>query len=264
MIYKQKCISDYGILRSFADGAVFKLVCLNNYRQSGFEDDERKHTDKGKANDEKLSNNLSRSRSRVFELAMCNQWRLFVTLTLDPNKYDRTDLQKFVKDFGQFIRDYRKKHGVDVKYLLVPERHKDGSWHMHGFLLGLPVEHLLEFTTADHLPYNLLERLQAGKRVFTWSEYARRFGYAVVELVENHEATSKYITKYITKEAMYTITTLNAHMFYASKGLQGSELVCKDVLTSGIDKPDYSNDYASVKWFDDFQTAYSHFEEAHA
>lgn len=257
MTYKNKCLTDYGILRSFANGATYKLVCLNNYRQAGFEDDERKHTDKGTVNDAKLSNNLSRSRSRVFELAICNQWNLFVTLTLDPNKYDRTDLQKFV-------RDYRKRHGIEVKYLLVPERHKDGSWHMHGFLLGLPVEHLLEFTTADHLPYKLLERLQAGKRVFTWSEYAKRFGYAVIELVENHEAASKYITKYITKEAMRTITTLNAHMFYASKGLKGSELVRKDVLVHAIDEPDYSNDYTSVKWFDDFQTAYQHFVEVHA
>lgn len=263
MKYKQKYLTDYGILRCF-NGSLFKLVSLNCYRQRGFEDDERKRTDKGQANDKKLSNNLSRSRSRVFELAVCNEWNLFVTLTLNKAKYNRSDLQKFVKDFGQFIRDYRKKHGVTVKYLLVPERHQDGSWHMHGFLLGLPAEHLHEFHAADRLPYRILNRLQTGKRVFTWDAYAQRFGFSVVEPIENHEAASKYITKYITKEAMRTITTLNAHMFYASKHLQGAQLVCKDLLTHGIASPDYSNDYVSVKWFEDLQSAIAHFGEARA
>lgn len=263
MTYTQKYLADYGILRSF-NGTKFKLVSMNCYRQAGIEDEARKHTEKGKANEEKLSNNLSRARSRVFELAMCNPWSLFVTLTLDKDKYDRADLQKFVKDFGQFVRDYRKKHGTDVKYLLIPERHQDGSWHMHGFLSGLPVDHLTEFTTADHLPYRILNRLQAGKRVFTWTAYAQRFGFSVVELVENNEAASKYMTKYITKEAMTTITELNAHMFYASKGLQGSTVINQDLLARSIAEPDYTNDYVAVKWFDDCQTALAHFGEVSA
>ena len=263
MKFGQKYIADYGILRSY-NGTKFKLVSMNCYRQAGIEDGTRRYTEKGKANEEKLSNNLSRARARVFELAMCNPWNLYVTLTLDRQKYDRTDLQRFVKDFGQFIRDYRKKHGTAVKYLLIPERHRDGSWHMHGFLSGLPVVHLTEFTIADHLPYRILNRLQAGKRVFTWTAYAQRFGFSVIEHIENNEAASKYITKYITKEAMTTITELNAHMFYASKGLQGSLIINQDLLTRSISKPDYSNEYVAVKWFDDCQTALAHFGEVNA
>lgn len=263
MTFTQKYLADYGILRSF-NGTKFKLVSINCYRQAGIEDEERKYTEKGTANDEKLSNNLSRARSRVFELAMCNPWNLFVTLTLDKNKYDRTNLQRFVKDFGQFVRDYRKKHGTAVKYLLIPEHHKDGSWHMHGFICGLPVEHLTEFTATDHLPYKILNRIQANKRVFTWTAYAKRFGFSVIELIDNHEATSKYVTKYITKDAMTTITELNAHMFYASKGLQSSTVINQDLLTRAITNPDYVNDYVRVKWFDDYNTAIAHFEEVGA
>ena len=162
------------------------------------------------------------------------------------------------------MRDYRKKHGIAVKYLLIPERHQDGSWHMHGFLHGLPMDHLTEFTTADHIPYKILNRLQANKRVFTWTAYAQRFGFSVIELVENHEASSKYMTKYITKEAMSTITELNAHMFYASKGLQSSTVINQDLLTRAITTPDYANDYVRVKWFDDCTTALAHFEEVGA
>lgn len=262
MTYSQKHLRDYGILRSYGD-TKFKLVSMNCYRQSGIESDNRVYTEKGTAGNEcKLENNVSRARSRVFELATCNPWQWFVTLTLDKDKYDRGDLKKFIRDFGQFFRDYRKKYNVSVKYLLIPEQHKDGNWHMHGFIHGLSFEHLTEFKLSDHLPYRILERLQSGKRVFTWEPYANKFGYSVFEMIENNEAASKYITKYITKEAFNTITELNAHIFYASKGLQSSEVLHSDIIARQITSPDYKNDYVSVKWFDELANAFSYFEEA--
>ena len=59
----------------------------------------------------------------IYELAACNPWDWFVTFTLDKNKYDRTNLPKFQKDLSQFIRDFRKKTGAQVKYMLIPEQH---------------------------------------------------------------------------------------------------------------------------------------------
>ena len=262
MIYQRKYITDYGCLRDF-QGNGFKLVSLACVRQKGFEDD-RKITPKGEAgNDQKLSNNISRTKSRIYELAMCNPWDWFVTLTLDRQKYDRHDLPKFIKDFSQMIRDYRKKTGTPVKYLLIPEHHQDGSWHAHGFMMGLSRESLHAFQRSEHLPYRILERLDQGIQVYTWNEYAQKFGFADFEPIENHIAASKYITKYITKEAMNTITELNAHAFYASKGLQHSEIVKQGILATAIENPDYQNEHCSVKWFDheNVGTALSHFEE---
>ena len=59
---------------------------------------------------------------------------------------------------------------------------------------------------------------------------------------------------------MQTITALNAHIFYASQGLQSSEIVSKDILAKPITTPDYENDYVTVKWFDNVQTAFTYFE----
>ena len=42
--------------------------------------------------DVKLSNNISRAKSKVFEYAYCNHWDYFITLTISPDKYDRYDL----------------------------------------------------------------------------------------------------------------------------------------------------------------------------
>ena len=55
-----------------------------------------------------------------------------------------------------------------------------------------------------------------------------------------------------------------SHMFYASKGLQGSTVINQDLLTRGIAEPDYTNDYVAVKWFDDCQTALAHFGDVSA
>lgn len=263
MGYQEKYLTDYGILRDY-QGNGYKLVSLACCRQRGIEE-ERKYTPKGEAgNEEKLENNLSRTRSRIFELALCNPWEWFITLTLDRKKYDRRDLPKFIKDFSQMVRDYRKKTGNAVKYLLIPERHKDGCWHLHGFLLGIPAEALHAFQRSEHLPHRILERLKSGVQIYTWQAYTQRFGFAVFEKIANHEAASKYITKYITKEAMNTITELNAHAFYASKGLQHSEVLMQDILAQAIQNPDYQNEYCAVKWFDSLSPALAHFEEVFA
>lgn len=260
MKYSQKYLHDFGILRDFC-GNGYKLVSLSSYRQSGFDDD-KKFTAKGEAgNDGKLDNNISRTKSRIRELALCNPWEWFVTLTLDQKKYDRTDLAKFIRDLGQTIRDYRKRTENPVKYLLIPERHKDGCWHLHGFLHGLPVEALHLFGKEEHLPRRILERLKSGTPVYTWPEYAGRFGFAVMERIDNLTAISHYITKYITKDMVATITELNAHAFYASKGLNSSTVMVKDLLPRPVSCPDYENEHCAVKWFDDPEKALAAFAE---
>ena len=49
----------------------------------------------------------------LFELAFCNPWEFFFTGTLDKNKYNREDLDKFHKDFTRFIRLYNKKYNLN-------------------------------------------------------------------------------------------------------------------------------------------------------
>ena len=249
MNFSQKYLHDVGIVRSYNDEK-YKLVHMGALMQKGFED-ERKHTAKGEAgNEDKLQDNLSRAKQRIFELAYCNPWEWFVTLTLDPQKYNRYDLEKYIKDLSQFIRDYRKRSGNELKYLLIPETHESGAWHFHGFFMNLPKAELHKFTEFEHLPYSILSKLTKGKVIYTWQAYADKFGYACIESIKNHEAVSKYITKYITKDAMRTITELNAHTFYASKGLNCSRVIGQDFMLCEINSPDYQNEHCAVKWFD--------------
>ncbi len=54
----------------------------------GFNPDKEKSGDLT-SYEEKLANSISRSRQKVFEYAYCNDWDWFVTMTLDPKKYEQ-------------------------------------------------------------------------------------------------------------------------------------------------------------------------------
>lgn len=116
----------------------YKITYLQSVCASGWED-KREYNAKGSVNDNKLSNNLSRAKSKINEYAQCNPWDYFVTFTLDKEKYDRYNLKQFQKDFSEFLHGYNKRCDDDekVKYILVPEQHKDGAWHMHGLIKGI-------------------------------------------------------------------------------------------------------------------------------
>ncbi|MEL7656880.1 MAG: hypothetical protein AAGU75_13350, partial [Bacillota bacterium] len=81
-----------------------------------------------KENDTKLDNNLSRARSMIKQYGLCNEWDYFATFTLDKDKYDRHDLQKFRADLMEFMRYQRKKYrkltDKRLSFVLVPEQHK--------------------------------------------------------------------------------------------------------------------------------------------
>lgn len=226
-----------------------KLVCMRVLRTAGVEDDSDKERPRG-VNDEKLEQSISRTKRLIFEYAFCNPWDWFFTGTLDATKYDRTDLKKFHKDLTQWIRDYNKKHGTHIKFLFVPELHQDGkSWHIHGFLYGLPVEHLNQFFIGDKMGKTLADKVKKGDIVYNWPAYAKKFGFCDLEAIKNVEAASKYITKYINKSLETSVTELNARKYYNSRGLKVAEEIKRGTMSANI-VPDWENEYCWVKSYD--------------
>lgn len=251
MLKDTKYKYDQYVLKVFGYGENkrIKLIHMNVLRNEGVEDD----NDKGKVrgvNSEKLEESICRTRSKIFELAFCNPWSWFFTGTLDPKKYDRTDLKKFHSDLTNWLRQYNRYHGTQIKFLLIPELHTDGkSWHMHGFFYDLPQEHLTHFQIGDRMGKALAEKVKNGDEVFNWSAYQKKFGFCDLEPIRNAEAVSKYITKYISKNLATSVTELNAHMYYHSRGLQFAQTVKKGSMSTAIDiEPTYSNEYCDVYW----------------
>lgn len=186
-------------------------------------------------NDSKLSNNISRAKSKVKEYALCNDFDFFVTLTIDPVKYDRYDLKKYYKDLSKFFNNYSSNHKSKIKYILIPEMHKDGAWHMHGLIKGILDKHL----TKNQNGY------------LDWKQYSKKFGYISLDKIKDKEKVSSYITKYITKDLSNTVQELNAHMYYCSKGLNKAKEIKRGTLLADNIPYDYENDYVKIKIFKD-------------
>lgn len=245
-IYENTHKFEYDITTVRSFNGRLKLVRHNALRTKGIEDVDQ-HARKGSVSDVKSDNNISRAKNRVFELALCNPWNIFLTFTLDPKKYNRNDLGKFRKDLSQFVRDYNKKYGLAIKYLLIPEEHKKGGWHMHGFLMGLPDEHLRLFTLSEKLPKYIREKLKSGQSVYEWEPYRKKFGFCDLEVVKDQFAVSAYVTKYITKDLDRTVRESGAHLYYCSQGLSRSVVIFRGKANDGL-VYDYESDYNSIKW----------------
>lgn len=225
-------IHDVAILKKFNNGC-FKLSVCKSVRSKGSDG-----FVKGRgSNDKKLDNNISRARSKVREYALCNEFDYFVTLTIDKDKYDRYNFKAYYKALGRFINDYGKTHNTKVKYILIPEQHKDGAWHMHGLISGILDKHLKE----------------NDNKYLEWKQYSKKFGYMSLGAIRDRDKVATYITKYITKDMGNTVNELETNLYYCSKGLKCAEEIKRGTLSANSIpfKFDYENDYVKIKTFND-------------
>lgn len=186
--------------------------------------------------DARWEENIIRARSKILELALCNPWDNFVTLTLDARKYDRYSLHVWRRDLSQWIRDQRKRGKGDLRYLLIPEQHQDGAWHMHGLLAGIPDGDLVK----------------NGNGYLDWPRYRCKFGYISIDPIRNKVAVSRYITKYIRKGTDETAAALDSgrHLYYHSRGLRGRELILEGEVRAPDGFWQWENEYIKSTWME--------------
>lgn len=203
-------------------------------------------------NEEKLANNITRARNKILEYVLCNDFVYFVTLTLDSEKYDRYNLAKFIKDLQIFIKNYRVRNNCDIKYLFIPESHADGAWHMHGFIMGLPSDHLscFELHGEKKLPPYIVKKLENGEPLYYWGFYERRFGYNIFEVIRNKKASVLYMCKYLTKDISHNVKELGNHLYYCSQGLNKAEIVKQGQFLDCGYEFQFNNDHCSISMYD--------------
>lgn len=218
-------------IRRFND-QIYKIVKFKGNRAFNFmyhgrveEDDSSDETvsvdEKERRQREKLQASYSRAKTVILDLALCNPWQWFFTGTFNPEWWDRKNLPELNKKLKQWFRDrdkaYKKKgFSGDLSFLLIPEQHKDGSWHFHGLLFGIPDSHLFDFDSSKH-PKKLCDK---GYKL--WDDFHNKFGFCSLSPIKDPTACAFYMTKYITKDMCSRKSDLGQHLYYCSQGLNRS------------------------------------------
>lgn len=151
---------------------------------------------------------VNRTKNIIYEYAHSNSWEWFVTFTFKRG----TSLD--VYDFDSVMRTMRywlnrvRKVSADLKYLLIPEKHKDGAWHFHGLFANTDGLHFVDSGKRFH-----------GRKSYNLFEYKK--GFSVCEKVTDTGKISNYVLKYITKDL---ITDAGGKTrFIVSRGLNLAE-----------------------------------------
>lgn len=131
-------------------------------------------------------NSYTRCKNMIYTYARCVNWEWFITLTISPDSMDRYDFDICSKCVRRWLNNQRNRFAPDLKYLIVPEQHKDGAWHFHGLLADTGD---MEFIDSG--------RVQGDDVIYNLSRY--KYGFTTATKVKDVNRVSKYIGKYITK-----------------------------------------------------------------
>lgn len=146
---------------------------------------EAKPEEKSEPKGEDIERSMRRARSRVRRLALSNDFRWFVTLTLSPDKVDRYDAAQVVRKLSNWCSNQVTRHGL--QYILVPERHKDGALHFHGFF-----NDALEAVASGH-------KDKQGHEIYNLPGWTLGFT-AAIEVYGDYAGAVAYVCKYIGKQ----------------------------------------------------------------
>lgn len=140
--------------------------------------------------------NLYKSKQNIIDLAYENSldtlWEYFVTLTFNDKKVDAKNYDYVVEKLTNWLDTIRRKN-LNMQYILVPELHKSGRVHFHGIFKNVPNWVLKE---AKYKNGALIKKNNI--QIYNLTNY--KLGFTTVSKVQNMEAVSVYISKYMTKD----------------------------------------------------------------
>lgn len=163
---------------------------------------------------QRKADNLNRARRRaavaVYDLALCTDFAYFVTLTLNKEMVDRYDEKEVIHKMSTWCDNHVRRDGL--AYVLVPERHKDGAIHFHGFF-----NKALEVVDSGH-------KDSAGHTIFNLPAWSLGFTTAIALYGERRHACA-YVTKYVTKQQ----EKIGGRWYYSGGALKRPEVTLSDV-----------------------------------
>jgi hypothetical protein len=126
---------------------------------------------------------LTRAKTKLTDLILCNEFDLFCTFTFNSN---RQDINTCKKTMSKWLNNQQTQYG-NFNYLIVPEYHHDNiSIHFHALFGGYKGQ--LIKSSSKH----------KNKNIYNIKSYKK--GFTTAEKINSLEKTAHYVAKYITKE----------------------------------------------------------------
>lgn len=157
-----------------------------------------------------VSRAVRRAKARVRQIALANDFDYFVTLTQDPDKVNRYDEKESIRKLAKWCENQVQRYGL--RYVVIPERHKDGAIHYHGFMSwdGNAGDGVVESGTYTMKGWKKPRRPRSGSQAQNWLDHGARVVYNVprwrlgfstaLEVYGEYGAAVGYVCKYVGKQ----------------------------------------------------------------
>lgn len=182
--------------------------------------------------DRSLLVSKNRTINKIYDLCKSNSWEYFITLTFSQEKVDRYDYNEVSNAMIKWLHSIKNSCSPNLRYIIVPELHKDGAYHFHGLISDIGNMEMIDST----------KRTKNNDVIYNIKNY--KLGFTTATKVKENNRVSGYITKYITKELC--TTTINKKRYWSSKNLNKPYVEkCymseeqKKALIDVVGQPDY-------------------------
>lgn len=212
---------------------IIKLYILKILLNLGYEEINKKpkNTEPKTSADELDRISRSRTKREIKDIALCNAFTHFATITVNSQFCDRFSLQACQDKLKYIIKERIRRNNKDFAYIFITEKHKDGAFHFHGLVKNLDNMYLnnngfLSHKAFDEIGFNsFLEINEEG--------------------TNSYIKVCNYITKYITKQC---IKNENNQVYICSRGLKRP--IKYNIENLNFDEWNYENDFCKIKDID--------------
>lgn len=172
-----------------------------------------------------LERSMRRARVKVRDYCLSTPMAWFCTLTLDPKKVDRYDVDAMTKRLNMWLNHMVTRKGL--AYVMVPELHKNGAIHYHALMTdALEVRDSATVIPPrgdrPRRPANFQQReawlQEGGQIVYNMEDWPYGFTTAIklYTVDGSYEKAVNYVAKYITKghDAMRSSGKVGGRWYY--------------------------------------------------
>ncbi len=224
----------YNIVKEFPDMYIVQVLSKPKFRLPPALSGRRKNKTVDDI-EQDIARSVRRSRRVINDYVLMNDFDLFITFTFNPKKVNRYDLDLCFLRMQSWLWRQQRAYSEPFRYIIVPEKHKDGAIHFHALFGGYQGK--LKKTKV----------IQNNKRVYNLSSF--RYGFTNAQYLDDDKLkTVAYLCKYITKDM---VLVSNRRRYWCSKNLLKPEK-----YYNGVEELDIKLDVANLEYQNKYLALY--------